>query len=307
MLRPLYVDMTDRVLVLNPASGDGQHADRVRRMAAIRGYDVRETSEQGDGVTLARDAAAEGADVVAACGGDGTVNEVVRGIDDAGALDDVTFGVVPAGTGNNFAGNVGVTGLDHGFDVLEDGDERRIDVGTADGTTFVNSCVGGVPADASHGTSSDLKQRLGVLAYVVTLLGELSDYGGLDLTVSDPDGGERWTGNAACVFVGNVRRASTRRVAQANAEDGLFDVAIVEEVPTSGLLRAAAVDRLLGEDNEYVTRLLAPRLSIAVHGDDPVAFSLDGEELEAENLEFALRERALRLRVGEDYEPDPDA
>ena len=299
--------MADRVLVLNPVCGDGQHVERVRDVADSRGYDVRETEGEGDAVAFARDAAADGASVVAACGGDGTVNEVVRGIDAADALDRVTFGVVPCGTGNNFAGNVGVTGIDQGFDVLADGEERRIDVGLAGEHLFVNSCIGGVPANASHGTSSDLKRRLGVLAYVLTLLREVTDYSGLDLTVTDRDGEEHWSGSAATVFVGNVRRASAQRVTQANAEDGLFDVAIVEELPPAELLRVAAVERLFGEDEEHVTRLLARSLTVSVDESDPVTFSLDGEPLDANTLEFSVRERALRLRVGEGYRPNPDA
>lgn len=299
--------MADRVLVLNPACGDGQHAERVRNTAAVRGYDVRETEGEGDAVEFARDAATDGASVVAACGGDGTVNEVVRGIDTADALDRVTFGVVPCGTGNNFASNVGITDIDHGFDVLDDGEQRRIDVGVAGDHLFVNSCIGGIPADASRETSSDLKQRLGVLAYALTLIQEVTDHGGIDLTVTDPDGEERWSGTAACVFVGNVRRASTSRVTQANAEDGLFDVTIVEEVPATELLRAAAVERLFGEDGGHVTRMLARNLTVSVHENDPVTFSLDGEPLDADTLDFSVRESALGLRVGEGYRPDPDA
>lgn len=299
--------MADRVLVLNPVCGDGEHVERVHDIASDRGYDVRETTGEGDAVEFAREAASDGASVVVACGGDGTVNEVVRGIDAAGALDRVTFGVVPCGTGNNFAGNIGVTGIEQAFGVLENGEERRIDLGVAGDHLFVNSCVGGIPADASRETSSDLKRRFGVLAYVLTLIQEVADHGGIDLTVTDQDGEERWSGPAATVFVGNVRRASARRITQANAEDGLFDVAIVEEVPPSELLRAAAVDRLFGEDEGHVTRLFARSLTVSVDEDDPVTFSLDGEPLDATTLEFTVRERALRLRVGEGYRPDPDA
>ena len=298
--------MADRVLVLNPVCGDGQHVERVRDIAAIRGYDVRETEGEDDAVEFARDAAADGASVVAACGGDGTVNEVVRGIDAAGALDRVTFGVIPCGTGNNFAGNIGVTDIDTGFKVLDDGEERRIDLGVAGDHLFVNSCIGGIPAEASHGTSSELKERLGVLAYVLTLIQEVTNHGGVGLTITDEHGEERWSGRAATVFVGNVRRASAKRVTQANAEDGLFDVTVVEEVPPSKLLRAAAVDRLFGEDEAHVTRLLAKRLTVTVDEDNPVAFSFDGEIFEADRLEFTVREKALRVRVGEGYRPDPD-
>lgn len=325
----------ERVVVLNPASGSADHADRVRELATERGFAVEETEEAGDGVGLAREAAESGADVIAAAGGDGTVNEVVRGIHDAGAFGNVTLGVVPAGTGNNFAGNVGVTGVEQAFEVIDAGRTRRIDLGyatgsmTADATegvvrgsqdaeggieagrpgeerAFVNSCVGGLTAEASGETSSDLKERFGVLAYVLTTLELMRSFDGFELCVERPGGGTLWEGSAVFVLVGNARRFAPERQHQANVEDGLFDVAIVESMPPAEIIEEAAAYRLFGEESEHVVRLQTPSLEVEVESDEPMSFSFDGEMADYGELFVSVRPRVVELFVGEGYEPNPD-
>jgi hypothetical protein len=102
----------DRVLVRNPNSGDGRATKHAKRIAADRGYDVRDSDGGNHTAELAERAARDGAALLAACGGDGTLNKVVRGAFAAGGgeaiPDGLTLGVVPAGTGNDFTDNVGV-------------------------------------------------------------------------------------------------------------------------------------------------------------------------------------------------------
>ena len=75
----------------------------------------RVTWEAGDGAELAREAVAAGVDTVVACGGDGTVNEVLNGLDGS----DVPMGIVPIGTANDFAKQVGIPDdADHAMDVI---------------------------------------------------------------------------------------------------------------------------------------------------------------------------------------------
>jgi len=300
---------SETVVILNPQSGSADHRRAVRDRAAVLGYDVVETDHGGHAVDLARESAAASAEQVVAAGGDGTLNEVVRGVVDADGLDAVTVGVIPAGTGNDFAANVGVTDLDTAFDVLESGERRWLDVGMADDRPFVNSCVAGLTADASSETSDDLKSRIGVLAYAVATLRTAASFDAIDLTASvDPegDGGETvWDGSAAIVLVGNGRRFAHAGSTQANVEDGLLDVTIVEEAPTESLLRERVTERLFREDGDHVTRLLASSLDLSLAADDPVSFSLDGEMSDFDSLSLSTRHRALRVPVGEDYDPTP--
>ena len=299
---------TDRVLVLNPISGDGSHRDPVRELADEHGFTVLETHDDGEAIQFAYLAAKVGADLVVACGGDGTLNEVARGLDAADAFDEVTFGVVPGGTGNNFAGNIGVESVEHAFEVIERGERRRIDVGRADGRLFLNSAIAGLTADASASTTPGLKDRLGVLAYVVSALRTATDFDALPLAIeaTGPAAEETWSGEALMTLVGNARRFPEEGRTQANCEDGLLEVTVIEQMPTTDLLEEAAVHRLFGEDTDHVTRLRASELRIEVLGDESVAFSFDGEMGSYESLTMGTRERVLELCVGENYEPNPD-
>lgn len=305
----------ERVVVLNPASGSADHADRVRELATERGFVVRETEAAGDGIDLAREAAESGAEIVAAAGGDGTVNEVVEGIDAADAFDRVTLAVVPAGTGNNFASNVGVTDLDGAFEVIDAGRTRRIDLGYATGSTsgegeerrpFVNSCIGGLTAEASRETDSDEKARFGVLAYVVATLRLMRSFEGFRLCVDHPGGGTLWEGTAILVLAGNARRFGPDRVSRADAEDGLLDVAVVESMPPAEIVEQAAAYRLFGEEGEHVTRLRTPALTVDVESGEPLSFSFDGEMADYDEVFVEVRPATLELFVGEGYEPHPD-
>ncbi|UPW01108.1 diacylglycerol kinase family lipid kinase [Halorussus gelatinilyticus] len=305
---------SDRVLVYNPVSGNGDHREEVRELADRAGFTVLETQAGGEAVAFARLAADAGADLVAAAGGDGTVNEVARGLDAADALSEVTFGVVPTGTGNNFAGNLGIESIEHAFEVLADGERRRIDVATAGRDAkrgdelFLNSCIAGLTAEASASTSPELKDRLGMLAYVVTGLRTLREFDALPLAVEAdcPGADKAWTGDAVMVLVGNARRFPAEGRSQANCEDGLLEVTIIERMPPADLLQEAAIHRLFGDETEHVTRLLAPELQVDVRRDDPVGFSFDGEIAEYQSLTIGTRERVLEIPVGESYEPNPE-
>jgi diacylglycerol kinase family enzyme len=256
---------------------------------------------------------------------------VVRGIDAADALDEVTFGVVPAGTGNNFAGNVGVENFEHAFEVLAEGERHRLDVATAvesagrgedverrenekrgenedEAELFLNSCIAGLAAEASASTTPELKDRLGVLAYVVTGLRTVREFDALPLAAEAacPGTEKTWSGEAVMVLVGNARKFPEEGRSQADCEDGLLDVTIVEQMPPADLLQEAAVHRLFGDETEHVTNLLASELRVDVRRDEPVGFSFDGETAEYESLTMATGERTVEVPVGESYDPDPE-
>ncbi|MFC6903905.1 diacylglycerol kinase family protein [Halalkalicoccus tibetensis] len=296
----------DCVVVVNPESGRGDDGiSRIRELAAEYGFELAVSEEPGDPVDLTRKAIEAGATRIGACGGDGTVNEVVRGIDAAGALEATLLGVIPGGTGNNFAGNVGVEGIEHGFELLAEGETRRIDLGVAGDQLFVNSSVCGLTADASESTSSDLKGRFGELAYVFNTIDRMRDFESIPLHVHAEDAGGSWDGNAMFVLIGNARRFPAGGNEQANVEDGLFEVTIIEDVSTGQLVRETATRRLLGGEVSSLHRLTASSLTVDVRGDEPVSFSFDGEIARFDELPCRVRPGALAVRVGDAYDPIP--
>lgn len=300
--------------MLNPVSGSARHVDRVRDLADDHGFTVRETEGPGDAVDIAREAA--DADLVAAAGGDGTLNEVVYGLWKADALADTTVAVVPGGTGNNFAGNIGVRDIGHSFEVIESGERRDLDLALATGNAdtphpsiqpFVNSCIAGITADASVDTSPESKSDLGVVAYVLNTLRRAVEFDGLPVYVETSPGVDRsWEGDAVMVLVGNGRRFPKEGRTQANIEDGLLDVTIVENQPAADLVSEATLSRLFGRDAPHITRLKTPSLTLELDRDEPAAFSLDGELLSTTRLAVETRRTALRMAVGSEYDPDVD-
>lgn len=291
-------------IILNPASGDTDHVDHVRQLADEQGYTINKTQEEGDAIRLAKIAIAEGVDRLAACGGDGTIHEVVRAIDEVDAFDSVTLGVIPTGTANIFATNIGIDSITEGFDELSTGVPRQIDIGVVGDEPFVMGCVTGIVADASEAASSALKARFGTAAFLITGLRELDAFDPLSLTVTavSDDSTHHWTGEVLCVLIGNSRRF-TKHGGQANMEDGLLEIAIIEPLPPTALVTEAAAHRLLGRDTEHVRRFNAESLTIATQDGTMIDFTLDGEPNSDDQLTATVRQQTLTVHVGPTYDP----
>jgi diacylglycerol kinase (ATP) len=160
--------MTRRILVIyNPAAGSARRArlDAIVDRATALGCTVRlaETTAPGHAEILARETGAADIDVIAAAGGDGTVNEVINGLKGKG----LTLAVIPLGTANVLADEIG---LDRSPDAiartLATGTPRAIRVGLANGRRFVMMAGAGFDANVVASVSLALKKRVGPLAYV---------------------------------------------------------------------------------------------------------------------------------------------
>nr|WP_224270843.1 diacylglycerol kinase family protein [Haloprofundus salinisoli] len=295
-----------RRVVMNPTSGGGEHIETVHALADEYGYDVVETTGPGDATTLARAAVEDDVRRLAVAGGDGTLHEVVTGLFEADALDDVTIGIVPVGTANIFARNVGVEDMESGFNLLENGEKRRIDLGMAGEEPFIVSAVAGLTAEASTATNTELKERLGSLAFLYTGIKKSMEFESLQLEVEAISQGEEttWSGEALCALVGNVRQFA-KEGGQANSEDGLFDVVIVEEMPPQNVLAEAAAHRVFGKGTEHVVHLRASQLTVEGRTSETIVFSLDGEVSNHEQLVLYSKPRTLSVAVGPTYESNP--
>ncbi|MCU4751177.1 YegS/Rv2252/BmrU family lipid kinase [Halobacteria archaeon AArc-curdl1] len=296
---------SERILVLNPASGNRDHAPAVESRAVEHGFQVHETTERGDAEQIARLAANAGVSVIAVAGGDGTVHEVVAGLYDVGALAEVDCAVVPAGTANVFARRLGIADIEEGFRTIERAETRRFDVGVANDEPFVGTCLVGVTAEANTTTTDEAKRRLGVFAYARTALRLLSDYEGRPLRVTIRDEkratDDRWSGDVFLLLVGNAAGfPAFRGLAATNPEDGRFDVLIVEDRPTADLLDPRTMARLF--DDGPITRREGSALTIAARRSDSVPFSLDGELRLATEIEVRMLAQRLSVYVGRDYD-----
>ncbi len=183
-----------------------------------------ETTPDDPGEGQAKQAVQDGAELVFACGGDGTVMAVVTAL----AGSDVTMAVLPAGTGNLLAANLGL-GADPatGIQVAIEGGRRRIDVGVCEGRCFVVMAGMGFDAQMLAGTSEVAKKRIGWLAYVGGAVKHLRDRPMRARIVLD--GGAPMPRRPRTVIVGNVGRlqGGVRLLTEADPADGKLDVAIL--------------------------------------------------------------------------------
>lgn len=168
-------------VIFNPAAR-GERALRFRRFLATvaPGTALKPTTGPGAARELAAQAAQEGYDVVVAAGGDGTLHEVVNGLADVpGALDSVTLGILPLGTVNVFALELGLPmSPPRAWEVIRQGATREVDLPWAEVATpagprrgrFVSIAGAGLDARAVELASWRLKRRIGRLSYLAAAL-----------------------------------------------------------------------------------------------------------------------------------------
>src|SRR3954469_21094947 len=163
------------VLIVHGTRADRPDVRHLVTWVREKGHHVEThaTFDSGDALAVAADAAARGVDVVAAAGGDGTVNDVVNGLDGY----DVPLGIIPLGTANDFARQVGIPAdADHAMDVILQRKPRRFDTASLNGRRFLNVSTGGVGAEATAETPAEVKESLGPLAYAISGMRKLADF-----------------------------------------------------------------------------------------------------------------------------------
>lgn len=287
-------------LVIHGSRADDPGLRDLVRSVRARGIRVRPrvTFELGDAATFAREEADRGVAAVVAVGGDGTINEVLNGLSGR----DTPMGIIPLGTANDFARQVGIPeDAQHAMDLILFGTPVRLDTAQVNGRRFLNVSSGGIGAEATAETSAEAKAALGPLAYALTGLKKLVTLESLPLRLEGP--GIDQEAGVLLFFVGNARRSGGGMPVTplASPNDGQLDVCVVQEMGRAELARLALKVRRgehVGEDGVLYFR--TP--SLTIRSEQPVHANVDGERIAATVLEYRVRPRDLLL-----YAPEPDA
>ena len=293
-----------RVAVLmNPVAGGAPPPDALRQRVALARQrlhaagadgDVLVTAYPGHARELAADAAARGVDVVAAWGGDGTVNEVAGGLVHSGTA----LGIIPSGSGNGLARLLGIPARPaEAIDRLVRGTTRTIDAGTVDGRLFVNVAGVGFDAHIAALFAARTGARRGFLRYAGLVLRELRRYRGIEYRVA-LDGGADAPWTAFLLTFANGRQWGNGAVIapQAAIDDGALDVVIVED--RGPRATAAAIPRLFrGTIDRAAGVTIVRARSARVSAAHPLVFHVDGEPVRgAAALDVRVLPRALAVR-----------
>ncbi len=290
--------------MVNPAKEPDQLRGTIERMLARAGWPAptwHETTPGDPGRGQAKKAMNNGAELIFVCGGDGTVMAAVSAL----AGSDVAMAVVPAGTGNLLAANLGLNGdIATAVRVAIDGGRRRIDVGVAGDRCFAVMAGMGFDAQMLAGTSERAKRRLGWLAYVGGALKHLRDRPMRARIVLD--GRPPMPRRPRTVIVGNVGRlqGGVRLLSRADPADGKLDVAILSPNNLTHWARLAWAVLRRRERVPLMETFTAERVEIYTRRTEPR--QLDGDLIEpGRSLKIHIKPRALLLCVPLP-ESDPD-
>jgi len=283
---------TRPVVIANPASGGAIDEAALRAAFADRDVVWSPTTEDDPGLGQAAAAVEDGSPLVIACGGDGTVRAVIESV--AGTT--TALGIVPLGTGNLLASNLGLaTGLDAVGDAF-DGPVRRLDVGHVNGERFAVMAGVGFDAMMIRDASATVKRRFGSIAYVVSAARNIPAR--LTRASLSIDGDVVWHGRTVMVLVGNCGQVTggLEVFPDARPDDGVLDVAVLSAKRFTEW--CSVMWRLLWarpQRSELVARFQGADINIALH--ERLPYELDGEDRQpTKELCFGVEALSLAVR-----------
>jgi diacylglycerol kinase family enzyme/membrane-associated phospholipid phosphatase len=266
-----------------------------------------ETTPEDPGVEMTARAVEEQVDLVLGAGGDGTIRVICSGLANTG----IPFGLIPAGTGNLLARNIGIP-LDEAaaLDVAFDGVDKPIDLVKLtidDETTHHFAVMAGIGIDAviMQGTNPDLKKAVGSAAYFVSAARN-ANHPPLHATIR-VDGQPPLRRRAHVIVIGNVGylQANIPLIPDAKPDDGLLDVLIASprgmadwvklttRVLTRGRRTDAQLDRLTGR-------------SVRITVEERDHYQLDGDTAgQCNSMTAEVQQGALTLRVPRSWRREP--
>jgi diacylglycerol kinase family enzyme len=281
-----------------------------------------ETTEEEEGQAQTRQALEQGASLVIAAGGDGTVRAVAEALRGT----DASLGILPSGTGNLLARNLNLplTDLDEACTIAFAGDDRAIDIGVAtlsraDGESaehaFLVMAGLGIDAAMMAKTRPALKRRFGWLAYVDAGFRALPETSKVRVGIA-LDGNEERSAHVSTILVANCGSlpGAIELIPDAILDDGRLDIAVMQPKTLLGwlaiwrrvtwenrVLRRTSLGRSIirmtdrGQRTELIY-LRGATVHLSVSAPQPV--ELDGDEFgEVVAIDFTVGRQELVVRV----------
>ncbi len=293
--------MAERVCVIvNPAAGRGRGARLIPEITArfgkISGSEIRTTASKGGETALARQAIADGFTTIVAVGGDGTTTNIANAILHSGA--DTRLGVMPAGTGNDFAKILGTADADvatlaalcaHESDV-------RVDVGRIEDVFFVNCCGFGFDVAVLEEIGRTPWLR-GSSVYLYTALRQLFGFRGIDVATKSKKEDRPARLHMLLVIANGPRFGGTFIIAPgASVTDGQLDLVSILDIPPMRritMLGAATT----GTHQRYPECIFERSTSFDLQFSAPPSYETDGELHHASSSKLTVSSCPAALRV----------
>ena len=280
--------MKKMLFVMNPYSGMRRASKYLADIIALfneADYEViaHMTRGQGDAIQIVKNRAKD-MDLIVCCGGDGTFNETVTGILEAGA--DVPVGYIPAGSTNDFAASLKLSGnaMQAAQDIL-DGEPTPYDVGKFGDRYFSYVASFGAFTRASYTTPQSIKNALGHLAYLLEGIKELSSIRSehIKIKVNGNIIEDDYIFGAICnsTSLGGVLTLNPDVV---DLSDGMFEILLIK-MPKNIIDLNAIIFALNNKDYSSTDMIYFCSASSAqIEADRTVSWTLDGEYMEGSNV-----------------------
>lgn len=298
------------LVIANPAAQSGKGAsgaEFVRRFldsysSATDGFEIRLTESQGDGTTMGR--SATGFDTVVALGGDGIIHEVVNGLMKIDADLRPRLGIIPLGSGNDFARTLGVSinSPEQSLGELIQGTTRLIELGLVNGTYFMETLSWGVDAAIAIDTVERRKLHAndhGLRLWAgsgVDVIRKTSQEWHFHASI---DGGEAIHGLDRCfaVQVGPTYGGGFRICPDASPADGLLNVCYSLGNPSTARMLVILAQARSGSHVKARIMHLCTATTLVVDFDEEPPCQVDGEKLEGTHFEVSVVPEALHVVV----------
>ena len=275
----------------------------LRRVLERRGVtDVfwREVGKSRFAPAEVRKALAHDADLIFIWGGDGMVQRCV----DVLAGSDAAVAIVPAGTANLLATNLGIPkDIEQAVEIGLSGRSRRIDVGRINGERFAVMAGAGLDARMIGDADGGLKDRFGRLAYVWTGAKHLREK---PFRAKIKVDGARWyDGEASCILLGNVGKlfGGVEAFEDAHPDDGVLELGVVSADGVrewAGTVARAVVGTAAKSPHAFTTKVHSVRIKL----DRKVLYEIDGgDRKKVRSLRVEVEPEAVQICVPVDAGP----
>lgn len=254
------------------------------------------TRHSSDEQSIAVEAVRQKFTTIVCVGGDGTCNNVANVVLHEGA--DVRLGVIPAGTGNDFARTLGVDRMsaESIADIAFDGRTSRMDVGRIEDRFFLNSCGFGFDVAVLQGLAR-VRWIANDMVYIYSALQQILGFGGLKMSISSEANRREATNHLLVVLANGSRFGGGLAIAPtATVTDGMIDAVMIRDASRPRRLRmlAAASRGTHGRFGEVTTER-ASRFSLELTA--APFYEIDGEVHRAESRSLIVECIPKTLRV----------
>ena len=288
--------------IINPSSGRQameKKIDTLCKLLLDDGYIIGKyfTKNKYDAMLEARRTCEEDFDLIIVCGGDGTVNEVVKGIVTGSRR--LPIAILASGTVNDFANYLEIPRNTYEFfDLIKRNKIVDVDIGSVNEDYFVNVAAGGLLTNVAYQAQPDVKAVLGRMAYYQEGLRDLANQG-LETVKVSIHSDEFTSEEDILLFV--ISNSSsiggfTKLAPEADVVDGLLDVVLIKKADVAELVNIF-VNVLTGEHINHPKVIYYKTKKVMVESDRKIVIDIDGEYGGRLPAEFKVIPKGLSILV----------